>query len=203
MGFDLKREQMLAAYEKERARNVLAKPGVHSFAVVLDHLKASFNVPKIFRSAEAFGASEVHLVGIHPFDPRPAVGSFRKVPARFHDEVDTVFNDLTGRGFTLIAFDPAAPRAIYELELPERSALLFGHEEFGFSFNFRDYPGIVTARIPQFGEVQSLNVSVAASVAMYEYTRQWAGRKPIEPTPAKRVSDRHFTTPGKVFRRQD
>jgi tRNA G18 (ribose-2'-O)-methylase SpoU len=194
---------MLIAYEKQRARNALAVPGVHSFAVVLDHLKASFNVPKIFRSAEAFGAAEVHLVGVHPFDPRPALGSFRKVPARFFDEVEESLKDLRGRGFTLVALDPFAPRSLHEAELPEKSAFVFGHEEFGFSFRLEEETDIVTVTIPQFGEVQSLNVSVAASIAMYEYTRQWTGRKGIEATPAKPTSDRHKTTADKVFGRDE
>lgn len=47
----------LTRYRKERQKNVLAKPGPHEIALVLDQLKAGFNVPKIFRSAEAFGAS--------------------------------------------------------------------------------------------------------------------------------------------------
>ena len=52
---------------------------------------------------------------------------------------------------------------------------MLGHEEFGFSFNRQDYPDLRSLAIPQTGSVQSLNVSVAASVVMYEYARQ-AGR---------------------------
>ena len=79
------RRQMLLRYEKERKRNVMAQPGEHEFVLILDQLKAGFNVGKIFRSAEAFGATAVHLVNIGPFDPAPAKGSFRKVPAVFHE----------------------------------------------------------------------------------------------------------------------
>ncbi|MEW8013730.1 MAG: hypothetical protein AB2807_02755 [Candidatus Sedimenticola endophacoides] len=42
--------------------------------IVLDHLKAGYNVPKIFRSADAFGAAAVHLINIGPFDPPPPRG---------------------------------------------------------------------------------------------------------------------------------
>jgi tRNA G18 (ribose-2'-O)-methylase SpoU len=198
---DHRTKQLLAAYEKERARNALAKPGVHTFTIVLDHLKASFNIPKIFRSAEAFGAAAVHLVGIHPFDPGPALGSFRKVPARFHDEVDTAFEELRQQDYTLIALDPAAEDVLGDTELPEHTAFLLGHEEFGFSFKPADYPDIRAVRILQFGQVQSLNVSVAASIAMYEYTRQWTGKKGIVPTAAKPSSNRHESSRDKVFGR--
>ena len=165
-------EQMLQRYEKNRRRNLLATPGVHQFAVVLDHLKAGYNVPKIFRSAEAFGAAEIHLVNIGPFDPAPSKGAFRQVPARFHDNIDSCIKELTERGFTLYAMTAQQSEAIQAHEFPEKSAFIFGHEELGLSFDLSDYPDIKCLHIRQFGRVESLNVSVAASIVMYEYTRQ-------------------------------
>jgi len=47
-----------------------------------------------------------------------------------------------------------------------------GHEEFGFSFTSEEFPEIKKLKIQQFGQVQSLNVSIAASLASYEYVRQ-------------------------------
>lgn len=191
--------KMVARFQKERARNSLAEPGVHSFVVVLDHLKAGFNAPKIFRSADAFGAHEIHLVGIPPFETAPARGSFRKVPARFHDRIETALADLRDRDYTLIALDPTVDRSLHEIELPEHSAFLFGHEEFGFTFDPATESDITAVRIPQFGQVQSLNVSIAASIVMYEYVRQWspkAGTQPAPPTVTiPRENKRRFRTP--------
>ena len=80
------RDRIQKRYEKHRRRNIFeAKPGKLKFIMVLDNLKASFNIGKIFRSADAFGAQEVHLVGNHFFDPSPAMGSFKMVPAFFHE----------------------------------------------------------------------------------------------------------------------
>lgn len=159
-------------YQKQRQRNVLAEPGPNEFIIVLDHLKAGFNVPKIFRTAEAFGASEVHLIDIGPFDPAPAKGAFKKVPARFFDSFDESYQDLQQRGYTLFMMEPEGGTVLYEKSLPAKSAFLFGHEEVGFSFEQSDYPDIQAVTIPQFGNVESLNVSVAASIVMYEYVRQ-------------------------------
>ena len=167
------RRQMLLRYNKERQRNVLAKPGAHEFVLVLDQLKADFNVSKSFRSAEAFGAGAVHLVDIGPFDPSPAKGSFRKVPAVFHETFADCHADLAAQGYTFFILDPDGATSLCARPLPRKSAFVLGHEEFGFSFAAQDYPHLERLSIPQFGSVQSLNVSIAASVVMYEYVRQW------------------------------
>ncbi len=167
------RRQMLLRYNKELQRNLLAKPGAHEFVMVLDQLKAGFNVGKIFRSAEAFGAAAVHLVNIDPFDPSPAKGSFRKVPAVFHETFADCYADLNEQGYALFLLDPEEASSLCTMELPCKSAFVLGHEEFGFSFDPKDYPDLKRLTIPQFGSVQSLNVSIATSVVMYEYVRQW------------------------------
>jgi tRNA G18 (ribose-2'-O)-methylase SpoU len=166
------RRQMLLRYNKERQKNLLAGPGAHDFVLVLDQLKAGFNVGKIFRSAEAFGASAVHLVNIAPFDPAPAKGSFRKVPARFHEAFADCFAELSAQGYFFFILAPENAPSLCTTELPQKSAFILGHEEFGFSFEMADFPGLKKVAIPQFGSVQSLNVSIAASVVMYEYVRQ-------------------------------
>lgn len=163
---------MLLRYQKERQKNMLAKPGEQQFVLVLDHLKPGFNVPKIFRSAEAFGAAAVHLINIGPFDPAPAKGSFRKVPAVFHDNFYSCYQQLHEQGYNLFRFAPDAPESLCNCRLPQKSAFIFGHEEFGCSFECSDYPTIQSLSIPQFGSVQSLNVSIASSIVMFEYVRQ-------------------------------
>jgi tRNA G18 (ribose-2'-O)-methylase SpoU len=140
--------------------------------VVLDHLKPAFNIGKIIRSADAFGAREVHLVGIDFFDPAPAMGSFKWVPARFHANFAGCFKDLNQRGYTLFTLEPNIGENLPAVNFPERSAFVLGHEEFGLSFNTGDFDGIKSLSVPQFGKVQSLNVSIAASIVMYEYVRQ-------------------------------
>jgi tRNA G18 (ribose-2'-O)-methylase SpoU len=166
------RRQLLLRYNKELQRNLLAKPGKNEFVLVLDQLKAGFNVAKIFRSAEAFGAAAVHLVNIAPFDPAPAKGSFRKVPAVFHETFAGCHNTLDSEGYTFFLLVPGEARALYTTQLPHKSVFVLGHEEFGFSFMEEDYQDLQRLTIPHLGSVQSLNVSIAASVVMYEYVRQ-------------------------------
>ena len=65
---------------------------------------------------------------------------------------------------------PAFPKteALAYIKLPAKSAFIFGNEEFGHSFNKDDYYAIKSLKIDQFGRVESLNVSIAASIVMYE-----------------------------------
>ena len=170
------RDQALLRYTKQRQRNLLAKPGPHPFIVVLDHMKAGFNVAKIFRSAEVFGAHEVHLINIGPFDPAPGKGGFKKVPARFFDDFAESYAELTSRGYQVFMLRADGESSLMTAKLPEKAAFVFGHEEWGHSFKPEEYPDIKGLSIPQFGEIESLNVAVAASVSMYEYVRQQSGK---------------------------
>ncbi len=167
-----RRKNALLRFQKEKWRNQTATPGIHEFILVLDQLKAGFNIPKIFRSAEAFGAREVHLINVAAFDPAPAKGAFRKVPAHFHDSFQACHARLRDQGYKLfmLAADCATP--IYQADLPLKSAFILGNEGLGISFNPTNYPDISCLAIPQFGSVESLNVSIAASIMMYEYVRQ-------------------------------
>ncbi len=159
-------------FRKQSRQNMLAQPGENEFVIVLDHLKPRYNIGKIFRSADAFGAREVHLVGINFFDPAPAMGSFKWVPAKFHEHINDCLPDLLNRQYHLYILDPSAPATLTGTTFPKRSAFIFGHEEYGFSFDPGDYVDLTAISIPQYGKVQSLNVSVAASLTMYEYVRQ-------------------------------
>jgi tRNA G18 (ribose-2'-O)-methylase SpoU len=139
-------------------------------------MKAGFNVAKIFRSAEAFGAHEVHLVNIGPFDPAPGKGAFKKVPARFFESFEQSYRDLSQRGYRIVKLDSEGKCLLTDFRMAAKTAFVLGHEEWGHSFKQDDYPDITSVAIPQFGQVESLNVSIAASIVMYEYVRQQGRR---------------------------
>ena len=150
----------------------MAVCGRHKFVIVLDHLKPAFNIGKIFRSGDAFGVQEVHVIGTSFFDPSPAKGSFKYVPARFYNNFQSCHARLTRRNYTLFTLQPDDGELLSAVELPVKSAFVFGNEEFGLSFRIEDFNTIRSLTIPQYGRVQSLNVSIAASIVMYEYIKQ-------------------------------
>ena len=161
-------------FRRERNRNRLATPGTHDCIIVLDHLKPTFNIGKIFRSAEAFSAKEIHLVGIDFFDPAPGMGAFKWVPAVFHTNFLACYVELLKQGYTPFILEPGKGEPVTTARLPRKSAFIFGHEEYGLSFEPDLYPEVRQLTIPQYGRSESLNVSVAASIILYEYVRQHA-----------------------------
>jgi len=168
-----KRLDITARYEQARRRNLVsATPGLHEYILVLDGLKPDFNIGKIFRTADAFGAREIHLVGVSAFNPDSAKGSVRWVPFYHHEDFSSCYQILTEKGYVCTVFEPGRPQLLGSCPLARRSAFVMGHEEFGISFDRLEYPDIEAISIPQWGHVQSLNVSVAASIVMYEYVRQ-------------------------------
>ena len=184
------REQAQKRFEKQKRYNHLSTAGPLEYVVVLDSLKPSFNIGKIFRTADAFGANSVHLIGIDFFDPAPAKGSFKWVPTFFHKQFEECYQMLQKQGYTFFILEPEEGTVLQQADLPQKSAFIFGHEEFGFSFDKKDYADIKTLRIPQFGKVQSLNVSIAASVVMYEYSRQHAASDLLNFIPQKTLTGR-------------
>lgn len=170
------KEEVRRRFRSHRNKNRLAKPGIHKCIIVLDGLKPSFNIGKIFRSAEAFGCHEVHLIDTDFFDPAPAMGAFKYVPAKFYSRFISCYAQLLERGYTPFILEPGQGDPVMHVDLPEKSAFVFGHEEFGISFESDLFPEVKRLTIQQYGRSQSLNVSVAASIILYEYTRQLACR---------------------------
>ena len=183
-----KRLDMESRFERARRRNMASSgPGLHECILVLDGLKPDFNIGKIFRSADAFGVREVHLVGVRAFDPDPAKGSVRWVTFHVHDDFSACYRVLSRQGYTIVALEPGCSNLLGDYGFAVKTAFVMGHEEFGLSFDRIEFPDIQGLSIPQWGHVQSLNVSVAASIVLYEYVRQH-GRPVSEGLPQKGAS---------------
>ena len=69
------------------------------------------------------------------FDPAPAMGSFKWVPARFHNRFDSCYGELIDRGYAPFTMEPDANISLPRIRIPEKSAFIFGGEEFGPKFD--------------------------------------------------------------------
>ena len=186
-----KQEKVERRFLQEKYLNARhAAPGPQAFRLVLDHLKPDFNVGKIFRTADCFGAREVCLIGMTWFDPGPAVGSFKHMPAKFFDSFGECYSYLKQEGSTPYRLEPEHGGLLTEAPIVKDCALILGNEGIGHSFRREDFPEVGSLRIPQWGRAQSLNVSVAAAVAMYEVCRRWGGEAPAVVERHDRVRER-------------
>lgn len=149
-----------------------AKEGQHPLLLVLDHLKPDYNVGKLFRTAEAFQIQAVCVVGMDWFDVSPAKGCFKHLKAHFFSDWQHCYEFLKEQGHTIFCLDVRASIELHQVEFPRKSALVLGHEENGPSFDPQDFQDVVGVKIKQYGRVESLNVSIAGAMGVYEYMRQ-------------------------------
>ena len=144
--------------------------------VALDGVEDPANLGAIVRTAVAAGASgilipERRAAGISPAVAKAAAGALEHAKvARVTNLVRTML-ELKERGLWIYGLDARAEKSLWELDLTGGCALVLGGEGRGLHRLVRETCDAV-AGIPLYGPVPSLNVSVAAAIALYEAARQ-------------------------------
>jgi tRNA (guanosine-2'-O-)-methyltransferase len=150
-------------------------------ALLLDSVAQPFNVGSIVRSAAAFGAERLWLCGStaplrHPGVARTALGTQRLVEAVTEPDPAAAAKAAAALGLRVVAVELAAGAVpLHEAPLDGDVCLAVGNEDHGCAAALLAVCDAV-AYVPQPGRVGSLNVAVAAAVAMAEARRRdWAG----------------------------
>jgi len=144
----------------------------HGFHVAVENWRHDFNIGTVVRTANAFLAAEVHIVGNRRWNRRGAMVTDRYQHVRHHPTVDDLAAYLGS--LPLLGIDNLPGSAPVEtLDLPERVCLLFGQEGPGLSDAARAACD-GTFSIAQFGSTRSINASAAAAIAMHTWVRQHA-----------------------------
>ncbi|WP_345264439.1 TrmH family RNA methyltransferase [Nocardioides nanhaiensis] len=148
----------------------------HGFHVAIENWQHDFNIGTIVRTANAFLAAEVHIVGNRRWNRRGAMVTDRYQHVRHHPDVETLSAHLASgvERVPLLGIDnlPGA-RPLETLALPRAVCLLFGQEGPGLSEAARAACD-GTFSIAQFGSTRSINASAAAAIAMHTWVRQHA-----------------------------
>lgn len=144
--------------------------------VVLENIHDPHNVSAIFRSCDAVGSMRVEL--LYTLEKLPRIGkkssssANKWVEKRSHRSVDACFGKLHEEGFTIYATHLGETSvSLYDLDLKRSVALVFGNEHRGVSDEAAEKADGIF-QIPMVGMIQSLNVSVACAVSLYEVLRQ-------------------------------
>ncbi|MGK9476646.1 TrmH family RNA methyltransferase [Melioribacter sp. OK-6-Me] len=147
-----------------------------SLRVVIENVHDPHNVSAIFRTCDAVGVPKVTL--IYTVEEFPKISKVTSASANKWIETEKFksvaegIDSLHKEGFKVFAsnLDKNA-RNLYDLDLTGKVALVFANEHRGISEEMKKYAD-GQFYIPMYGMIQSLNVSVAAAVALYEAQRQ-------------------------------
>ncbi len=146
----------------------------HPLHVAIENFAHDANIGTVVRTANAFAVGEVHIIGRRRWNRRGAMVTDRYQHLRHHPDVDSLLTFAAGAGLTVVAVDNLPGSVPLEsADLPRHCLLLFGGESAGLTDRAREGAGL-TVSIAQFGSTRSINVGVAAGVAMHTWIRQHA-----------------------------
>jgi tRNA G18 (ribose-2'-O)-methylase SpoU len=146
----------------------------HPFHVAIENFGHDLNIGTVVRTANAFLAAEVHIVGRRRWNRRGAMVTDRYQHLRHHADVTELHDFAAGQGLTVVAVDNAPGAVPLEtVHLPRNSLLLFGQEGPGLTEQAHA-AAAMTVSIAQFGSTRSINAGVAAGIAMHAWIREHA-----------------------------
>lgn len=144
----------------------------HPFHVAIENWQHDMNIGSIVRSANAFGADTVHIIGRKRWNKRGAMVTDRYQHVVHHETVADFVTWAHAEQLPILAIDnvPGCVR-IETFAIPERCVMLFGQEGPGLSPEAIEAADAVL-EISQFGSTRSINASAAAAVAMHSWVVQ-------------------------------
>jgi tRNA G18 (ribose-2'-O)-methylase SpoU len=150
----------------------------HPFHVAIENFAHDLNIGTVVRTANAFLAAEVHVIGRRRWNRRGAMVTDRYQHLRHHPDVGGLLDFAAQEDLVVVAVDTGPGSVPLEtVDLPRRAVLLFGQEGPGLTPEAR-VGAALTVSIAQFGSTRSLNAGVAAGIAMHGWIRQHAGPPP-------------------------
>jgi len=144
----------------------------HPFHVAIENWQHDMNIGSIVRSANAFGAATVHIIGRKRWNKRGAMVTDRYQHVIHHETVADFVSWAQAERLPIIAIDNVPGSVIIEtFALPERCVMLFGQEGPGLSPE-AIHAADAVVEITQYGSTRSINASAAAAVAMHCWVTQ-------------------------------
>jgi 23S rRNA (guanosine2251-2'-O)-methyltransferase len=144
--------------------------------LVLDGVTDPHNLGACLRSADAFGVHAViapkdRAAGLSAVAMKAASGAAESVPYITVTNLARTLRDLKQQNILIIGTDDEAPGTVMDADFSGPAALVLGAEGAGMRRLTREHCDLLV-RIPMYGQVESLNVSVSAGVCLYEARRQ-------------------------------
>ena len=146
----------------------------HTFHVAIENLQHDFNIGSIVRTANAFLAAEIHIVGKARWNRRGAMVTDRYQHVRHHADACELAEWAGAAALPVVGLDNVeGSHPIERAALPAACVLFFGQEGPGLSPAARSICD-QTLHITQYGSTRSINVGAAAAIAMHAWIQQHA-----------------------------
>lgn len=144
----------------------------HDFHIAIENWQHDMNIGTVVRTANAFLAKEVHIIGRRRWNKRGAMVTDRYQHVRHHPTVEEFVAWAEGEGLAIIGIDifPDSQK-LETYELPRNCVLVFGQEGPGLSEEVHQ-SAEATLSIEQFGSTRSINAASAAGIAMHAWIRR-------------------------------
>ncbi len=165
---------------KKQVMEMVLTKRTRFMTVVLEDIFKPHNASAVLRTCDCFGIQDVHVIEknnaykVNPFVTR---GASQWIDLhKYHNKeglaVQDCFSNLRAKGYKIYGTSPLTGSiSIHDLEPDEKIALVFGNEHDGISPEVQDnVDGLV--HIPMLGFTESFNISVAASILLYELVKK-------------------------------
>lgn len=146
------------------------------FVLVIPNIRSGHNVGAMFRTADGAGVDKIYLTGYSPCPPHSQVdkvslGAEKFVPWKYAKQTGPLLKKLKSFGYTIVGLEQTKKSvSIYDYKPRFPLALVVGNEKTGITSNLLKYCDTVV-HLPMRGKKNSLNVSVAAGIALYEMSK--------------------------------
>jgi len=170
------KHRFMTPERKSRIQTVLAyrQPDL---TVIMENVADHHNIAAVMRTCDAVGVQEIYVLNTvidkhMEFSWQSSRSANKWITVHQFDDVETCFNAVKKKYDKIFATNfSASSQSLYELNLTQSVALLFGNERKGISKEVIPYCD-GNFIIPQVGMIKSLNISVACAISLYEAFRQ-------------------------------
>lgn len=145
--------------------------------IILENIRSAHNVGSVFRTCDAAGVAKLYLTGYCPYPPHPklektALGAIQTVPWEHHSDTIQLIKQLKEDNVQIVSAEITdKSNSVFKSNFTKDTCIILGNEKDGVSQDALNLSDQVI-HIPQFGKKDSLNISVAAGIVIYEYVRK-------------------------------
>lgn len=142
------------------------------FVLILPDIRSAHNVGAMFRTADGASVDKVYLCGYSAKPPHPqldkvSLGAEKWMPWEYHKQAWRLLGELKEKGYNIVALEKTKKsKNLFSWKPKFPLALVVGNEKTGVTKSLLKYCD-VSVEIPMLGRKTSLNVSVAAGIAMF------------------------------------